>query len=89
MAVTRARYTMNVTIKQVIVGAVVSSAIVGLMVQRMRAEKNLHARDRQIASSKLDLTGSNSRALESISKPKGHKKHLHTESELSFRKLVG
>jgi hypothetical protein len=90
MSVTCACYIMIVTIKQVIIGAVIGSSVVGIMVQRMRSEKNLHAQDRQIASSKINLPGSNTHALEAISKPKGHKKHGHTmESEPSSRKLVG
>jgi hypothetical protein len=76
MAVTCVRYTMNVTIKQVIVGTVIGTTIVGIMVQRLRTENENNSQARLVASSKLA--------------PHGLKKHAHTpEVEQSSRKLDG
>ncbi len=66
---------MGVTIKQVLIGTVVGTTIVGVSVLRIRKEKLAHEHPTQIASIKV---------------PPVHKKHGGTrETELSSRKLIG
>jgi hypothetical protein len=64
-----------VTIKQVIIGTVVSTTVVGLTVLRLRQEKLAQERPTLVAS---------------VKKVPTHKKHTGPhEVELSSRKLVG
>ena len=86
-AVTHDRYTIEMTIKQVIIGTVIGSSVVALTIQRIRADKDLHTHLSLIATSNLhethtsDFTSTHS---------KSHKKHSHlADTELSSRKLFG
>ena len=75
MPVTFARYVRNVTIKQLLIGTVLGSSIVGLMVHRMHQSK-------QIIQHK-----DHSHKIASLKK----RRHAesHSEAELSTRKLYG
>ena len=66
---------MSVTIKQVIIGTVVGTTVVGLAVLRIRKEKLALESPTQVAS---------------IKKAPAFKKHAGShEAELSSRKLIG
>jgi hypothetical protein len=66
---------MGVTIKQVLIGTVVSTTVVGLSVMRLRKEK---------------LAQDHPTLVASVKKVPAPKKHAGPhESELSSRKLVG
>jgi hypothetical protein len=70
---------MGMTIKQVLIGAVVGSTVVGLAVLRIRQGKFAHQRPTQLASIRM-----------TTHQPAHKNKHAKShEVQLSSRKLIG
>jgi hypothetical protein len=80
---------MNVTIKQVLIGTVVGSSIVGIMVHRLHQTKNFTARPK-LAMAKLAQQKDHSHKTVSLPKHShSGKQPANTETEVSFSKLYG
>jgi hypothetical protein len=87
--VTLDRYSRSMTIKQVIIGAVLGSSIVGLMVHRMRNDPEAMKRTALGGAIKVAFHKVPSRKQASI-RPSGAKhRNGNSETQVSSRQLFG